>query len=154
VDGSILGALLPLVVMLGFIGLCALQLRRPADTHVRVGNGRLVVTLEGWDAVWTFRRRVDVPLTQVVDMAVADAADVPRRGMRMPGTALPGVIRAGSYGSGERRELWNVRRARRVLVVDLHPPQPYRRLVIEVADPDSVATDLRRAVAEARAHPA
>ena len=53
----------------------------------------------------------------------------------MPGTALPGVIRSGSYGSGPQRELWNVRRAARVLVIDLNPAEPYARIVLEVPTP-------------------
>jgi hypothetical protein len=66
--------------------------------------------------------------------------------MRLPGTGVPGVIRAGSYGTGERRDFWNVRRGEYCLVIQLEPGQEYRRLVLEVADPQEVAERLRARV--------
>lgn len=167
------GLLATLAGMLVMIAIGALQLRRPAVSRVEVvgevgpdvgltdspdvgpgdGEARLVVRLPGWDGVWAMKRSVKVPLLQVAHVTASDAADVPRRGMRMPGTALPGVIRSGSYGSGAQRELWNVRRATRVLVIDLDPAEPYARIVLEVADPDGLAERLREALAAARSRP-
>ena len=46
-----------------------------------------------------------------------------------------------------------MRRAARVLVIDLNPPEPYARIVLEVADPDGLAEQLREALAAARSQP-
>ena len=154
---DVAGLLATLAGMAAIIAVGAVQLRRPADSHVEVtdvdGETRLVVRLPAWDAIWAMKRSVTVPLLRVAHVTASDAAGVPRRGMRMPGTALPGVIRSGSYGSAPQRELWNVRRAARVLVIDLNPPEPYARIVLEVADPDGLAEQLREALAAARSQP-
>jgi hypothetical protein len=129
------------------------QCRKPAAIDVTVKDDRIVAAFSRWDGIWAMRRGLTVPLTQVVDVEAVDSEDVPRRGMRFPGTSWPGVIRAGSYGTGEQRELWNVRKAVRLLVIDLDPPVPYARVVLEVADPDRVAEDVARAAAAARPNP-
>jgi len=118
------------------------MVRRSAPT-LEVRDGELVVTLPWIDAVLAVRRRLRFPLGTVKGVAVAPRASVPATGLRWPGTGLPGVIRAGSYGFGSSRDFWFVRRAATVLVVVLEPGEAYRRLVLQVADPDAVALQLR-----------
>lgn len=65
-------------------------------------------------------------------VAVAPLARVPREGLRLPGTALPGVIRAGSYGLRPERDLWDVRNPEQVLCIELARDAPYRRLILQV----------------------
>ena len=44
-------------------------------------------------------------------------------------------MRAGSFGVGERRQLWMVRGATRLLAIYLRG-DPYHRVVVEVPDPE------------------
>ena len=135
------------------VGIGAVQVRHPAATHLDIDGDRLVVRLGGWDVLWAMKRKVSVSLVQIAHVTTADTDSVPRRGMRLPGTSLPGWIRAGTYGTGPARELWNVRRAPRILVVDLGSPEPFARIVVEVDDPDGAAERVREAVAAARTRP-
>lgn len=84
-----------------------------------------------------------IPVASVAGVAVAPRRLVPQTGFRLPGTGIPGVLRAGSYGTGARRDFWLVRRADLVLVIELHPGGRYRRLVLEVPDPHAEALRLR-----------
>ena len=99
-------------------------------------DGRqLTVRMRGWDVLYCCRREVVVPLSALADVAVARREDVPAEGFRLPGTALPGVIRAGSYGNGDRRDFWDVRRGTQLLVIETKPgTHEYRRIVLEVPD--------------------
>lgn len=121
-------------------------IRQPPNLRVWVDGAHLNVRFERWDVLWTLRRGLTASLDQVETISAVPLASVPHEGARLPGTYIPGVIRAGSYGIGARRDLWDVRCAERVLVVGLRPGAPYRRLVLQVAGVDDEAARLRLAV--------
>lgn len=106
-------------------------------------DGNLVVKLGGRDAVVAFRRSVTIPLDQIAAAQVMARTSVRRRGLRLPGTEIPGFVRAGSYGRGRSREFWDVRRGAELLVIDTAGAAPYARLVLEVEDPAGTAAWLR-----------
>jgi hypothetical protein len=108
-----------------------------------VTESSLCVRIRGWDALFALSRGMTIPLSSVRGIAVAPRRRVPATGLRLPGTGFPGVIRAGSYGTGDRRDFWLVRRAAEVLVIELEPGEPYRRIVLELADPREVCLRLR-----------
>ncbi len=135
-------ALLPLAL----VALPLLGLRRAPKIALAVEGQELVVRLGRWDALYCLKRELRFPVAEVVGVAVLPSGSVPRRGLRLPGTELPGVIRAGSYGRGPARDFWDVRKGKRYLVVALLPVASYRRLVFEVADPDEQARHLQPAL--------
>jgi hypothetical protein len=59
--------------------------------------------------------------------------------LRMPGTYLPGVIKAGSYYRYRdgRWSFWDVCDRRKAVVIELRD-EPYARLVVEVEEPRAV----------------
>ena len=116
------------------------------SVQVAIEGGDLLVTLRGLDRVLAMKGSLRFPLARVRGVAVSDRKLVPHTGFRLPGTSLPGVIRAGSYGTGAARDFWLVRRAAEVLVIELEPGQPYRRLILELDDPQAVALALRPTV--------
>ena len=103
----------------------------------------LIARLGKRDAAFAFRRRVAIPLAQISCVVTAARATVPRYGLRLPGTEIPGFIRAGSYGRGAKREFWDVRKGDTVLVIDTAGAASYARLVLEVGDPAAKAAWLR-----------
>lgn len=138
-----MGAWLAAVVLPLFIVLAVLNMRRPTRLDIRVDAGQLIIHFRGWDAFYCLRRRLEVPVTAVEGVGVYDRTVIPAEGLRLPGTALPGVIRAGSYGTGPSRDFWDVRTGQRLLVIQLKPGAKYRRLVLEVPDPRQTMLDLR-----------
>jgi hypothetical protein len=108
-----------------------------------VEGGELVLRITGRDAFFALSRGLRIPLPAVAGVAVAPRRLVPATGLRLPGTSWPGVIRAGSYGTGGSRDFWLVRKAEQVLVIELEPGAAYRRIVFELPDPHTVALQLR-----------
>lgn len=114
-------------------------------TDVRIENGLLVVEPIGWHKLWSVKRQMRVPLEHV-SAARAD----PREkigwpsGIRAPGTFLPGVIAAGSYYS-DGWTFWDVSRPRNIVVIDLNG-EPYKQLVIDVAEPEKIVESLHAAI--------
>jgi hypothetical protein len=130
------------IVGLVLVALVAL-LNRPARFDARVDGDHLVVRLRGWDCLWCCRRTVRIPVAHVRGISVEARARIPLTGLRWPGTWLPGVITAGSFGAGPDRSFWNVRAGDYVTRIELHTGAAYSRIVLEPADPQALALTLR-----------
>lgn len=105
--------------------------------HVDVESTGLRVRFSGIDLVTGGRRELFVPFERVLGTRVLTRADAVASSPRLacPGWWWPRRARVGSWGIGERRQLWSVRRAGRVVVVYLSG-RPFHRVVVEVEDPD------------------
>jgi hypothetical protein len=130
-------------VLAALLGLLGFAVARPSRATVEVERESVRVRLHGFDALLAVCREVVVPRSSVLGVRAAAKAEVPAKGIRLPGTGVPGLVRAGSFGTGARRELWDVRRAATYLVLDLAPGQRYRRIVLEVDDPVAEAARLQ-----------
>lgn len=139
---SMAGWVWVLIGVFAFLGALVALMLRPATASIRVTGDQLIVTLHGLDKIWCVRGKVAVPLDQVSGIEAIDRNRLPRPGVRLPGSYLPGVIIAGSYGLGDNRTFWDIRRATRLLVVNCRPGAAYRQIVLEVHNPDSTAAQL------------
>jgi hypothetical protein len=115
--------------------------------QLRITTDGLVVRFTGSDRVWACSRGVYLPLSRVLlarPMTRDDAvAGSPR--VHLPGVSVPRVLRAGSFGIGERRQLWMVRGATQLLAIYLRG-DPYHRVVVEVPDPESTSRTINDAL--------
>ncbi|HUR75365.1 MAG TPA: hypothetical protein VMZ00_13885 [Sporichthya sp.] len=113
---------------------------------VEVTTDAVAVCFRGVDRFWALSRGLRIPLERIDEAGASPRADAKRRcpKLRLPGSYWPGRLHAGSYGWGERRQLWCVHRAQQVLAVDLHG-RPYARVVVEVDDPGAVAARIEAA---------
>lgn len=111
----------------------------------------LVVKLSPLEKLAAFRGDVRVPLHSVIAVKVDEHPWRSLRGVRAPGTGLPGVIAYGvrRYPSG--RDFAALLSKRDAVTVDLGHPSPFARLVVSVPDGEACVTALRQAVDSARA---
>jgi hypothetical protein len=110
---------------------------------VEIEGSNLVVQLEGWDALWALKRRIEIPLSQVRDVHYDSASPRRRpRGLRVPGTYLPGVIVAGTYRGMKSREFWSVRRPEKAIQIDLEGGK-YDHLFLQVENPEAVVAEIK-----------
>jgi hypothetical protein len=135
----------PVLVLAAVVVAVLLASHRPSRLSVDVEGDCLVVRIGGWDAVFALCRTLRLPLASIEGVAVAPRHLVPQTGLRLPGTSIPGILRAGFYGRGRDRDFWLVRRASQVLVIELVPGAAYRRVVLELPDPRADALRLRPA---------
>jgi hypothetical protein len=143
--GRLLGPGVVGILPIALIAVLIFSGRRPPRFALHAEAGNLTLLLKGADIVLCCRRAVVVPMSAVRGISVDDVARIPRRGIRAPGTSLPGVILAGSFGFGAKRSFWDVRRRRDVIRIELDPEQSdYCRIVIEVANPQEFATEWRK----------
>jgi hypothetical protein len=113
-------------------------------TNVTIDDGHLRISLEGMDKVWALKGDLDIPLEQIQQVTIGPT-EVNPKGIRAPGTALPGVIYAGTWRGRGTKEFWNVRRDReKTIVLDLIGGE-YTRIAIEVDDPVALAAEIDHA---------
>ncbi|WP_433786776.1 hypothetical protein ACQPX6_08170 [Actinomycetospora sp. CA-101289] len=98
------------------------------QTGLRVG-------FTGLDRAAACRRSLDVPFERVVGSRVMSRADAVASSplLPCPGSWWPGRLRVGSWGIGERRQLWGVHGGAEAVVVYLSG-RPFHRVVVEVDD--------------------
>ncbi|GAA4802896.1 hypothetical protein GCM10023200_45090 [Actinomycetospora chlora] len=115
--------------------------------QLRVTADGVVVRFSGSDRVWACCRGVYLPLSRVLLARTLHRRDAVAASPRvhLPGVSVPRVLRAGSYGVGERRQLWMVRRAENLLAIYLRG-DPYHRVVVEVPDPDETSRTINEAL--------
>jgi hypothetical protein len=115
--------------------------------EITASGGNVRFTVIGRDRFYALRRKVDVPAAHITGVRRAEDLTRPA-GIRLFGTALPGVIYAGSFRGGGRWTFWDVRAKNRdrAIAVDIEH-EHYAQLVVEVADPDAAI----RTIEDARA---
>jgi hypothetical protein len=57
----------------------------------------------------------------------------------MPGTSVPGVIKAGTFYQDGKRVFWDVHHPEKTIVIDLHDER-YNQLIVEVEDPQAAVS--------------
>ena len=115
--------------------------------EITIQDGLAVFEVRGMDKLWALKSRLEIPLPHI--RAVRHDPSVAHgwwKGLRLPGTHVPGVITAGTFYQHGKRVFWDVHRPERTIVVELHDEQ-YDALIVEVGDP---AADVARLQASLR----
>jgi len=114
---------------------------------VTLGDGTLLLTVRGLHVLWALRRRFEIPLGHVREVRRAEPGILQGwwKGVRAPGTHLPGVIVAGTYYQRGEKVFWDVCDESRAIVIEL-TGESYARLVVEVADPEATIAMIRNAL--------
>jgi hypothetical protein len=111
---------------------------------LQLGEDALTIALEGWERVWTLRRRVIIPRGKIVHAEWHAGPFEIHAGLRLAGTSVPGVTTAGTFhGQGMKQFLylrrprgWGRKTIENVLVLDLHD-MFYHRVVLSCPEAEA-----------------
>ena len=112
--------------------------------NILVRDGELVVHLSRLEKLGALHADVRVRLSQVVWARVVEHPWPALRGMRLPGTGIPGVIMLGTKRGAFGADFAAVYHDRPAVVVELRDAA-FARLIVTVDDPAAVAASLRPA---------
>ena len=102
---------------------------------VLVEDGELHVELQGMHKVWALKNTISVPMTHVVSASQDPITDADKpKGVRAPGTHVPGVFAAGTWHKDGEKVFWDVQDPGKAVVIQLRD-ESYTRLVLHVDDP-------------------
>lgn len=112
---------------------------------VTIAGDRVVFLVEGLDKLWALRSRLEIPLAHVTSVE-HDPEQVGRwwHGFKLMGTEVPGLFAAGTFYYHGEAVFWDVRNPANTIVVSLDHER-YRKLIVEVADPQATAALLNDA---------
>lgn len=109
-----------------------------------IENGELVVRLSRREKLGALHGDVRIPLGAVESVRVSARPFRELRGIRAPGTGMPGVIALGTFRGRKGKVFAAIYRRRPAVVVDLRDG-PFRQVLVSVDDADAVAAAIRQA---------
>jgi hypothetical protein len=116
---------------------------------ISIEGDRAVFQVEGFDKLWALRSRLEIPLAHITGVEIdPEQAKGWWHGIRVLGTYVPGLLAAGTFYFHKELVFWDVRYPAKTIIVSL-AHEHYRKLIIEVEDPETVASRLRAAIAAA-----
>ena len=104
----------------------------------------LIVEPKGLDKLWSFTKKLEIPLSHVRGATFDPGANNEPKGLRAPGLAIPGKW-AGTFHRDGDRSFWNVSAPGDTIVVEL-TDEHYDRLVLTVDQPRSVVDTVNAAL--------
>ncbi|MGO9197751.1 MAG: hypothetical protein ACLQK4_11585 [Acidimicrobiales bacterium] len=111
---------------------------------IELEGDEVAVRLSGWRSVWAMKRRLAVPLSEVVSVEHDPAARLHIQAKLRHRSGQTGVFRVGPYHSLQGWSFWSIGLGRNAVVIESSGPR-YRFLVVEVEDPASTVDEIRRA---------
>jgi hypothetical protein len=137
------GLVVAVLIILALPILIYFSVRTGDLARVDLADDVVIVRPRGLNRLWALKSEVRVPLSNVSEVHL----DVPRRsvpsGFRMPGTAFPGLIQAGTYRRKGEKSFWLVGRTSKVTVIECLRGR-FDRIVLQLRD--ETAVELRRVV--------
>ena len=113
---------------------------------VSIEGDRVRFEVEGMDKLWAFKSQLEIPLEHIFTVRSDPyAAQGWFHGWRMPGTEIPGLITAGTFYSRDGAVFFDVHSPDKAIVIELNH-EHYKRLVVEVDDPEGTVEMLKAAV--------
>lgn len=111
---------------------------------IELGADEVVIRPRGWYKLWALKRELRVPRHAISHAGVGRQDELAiGRGLRMPGTGIPGVLMAGTFIGRHGRQFWLAGRATELLVLELNGQQ-YQRVVVQVEQPAALLDQFRR----------
>lgn len=114
--------------------------------QVSIEGDRVRFDVEGLDKFWAFKSRLEFPLAHIRAAQIdPEAARGLWHGLRMLGSNIPGVLTAGTFYQDGGIVFYDVHDPERTIVLELEH-ETYKRLIVEVEDPQKTRTMIERAL--------
>jgi hypothetical protein len=119
--------------------------------EIKVEEDKGVFEVEGWDKLWSFKSRLEIPLAHIKGAHIdPEPAMGWFDGLKVLGTALPHIFKAGTFYQDGDYVFWDVRHPEKTIVIDLEH-EHFAKLIIEVADPNAAVGLINNAISKGRA---
>jgi hypothetical protein len=100
--------------------------------NIKIEGDKAIFEVQGWDKLWSLRSRLEIPLSHIKG-ALVDSKPAMGwfQGLRLAGTELPNIFRAGTFYQQGELVFWDVRVPENTIVIELEHER-YKKLIIEV----------------------
>jgi hypothetical protein len=112
---------------------------------ISIDNDTAIFDVQGLDRLWALKSRFEIPLAHIKSARTnPDEVHGWWKGLRMPGTQIPGVITAGTFYHHNRRLFYDMHDPSQTIVIELDN-EKYDELIVEVEDPAGAVEMLNEA---------
>jgi len=117
---------------------------------ISIKGDRIHLDVEGIDKMWAVRSHLEFPLSHILAVRVdTEAARGWWHGFRLMGSNIPGILTAGTFYQQGELVFYDVHDPDRTIVLDLDHER-YKKLIVEVQDPEKAAAAIQRALTRKR----
>lgn len=114
--------------------------------EITVVGDKAVFEVEGWDKLWSLRSRLEIPLAHIKGVhADPKPAMGWFDGLKLGGTAIPHIFRAGTFYQQGDFVFWDVRNPDKTIVIELEH-EHFAKLILEVDEPQAAVSLLDNAI--------
>ena len=106
------------------------------QNKLKIEDNKLIVSPQGMNRFASLKRKIEVSLQNVVGASIDTVILNEHKGIRAPGTSIPGYW-AGSFTKAGEKSFFNVKRGSKPVVIQLKSEE-FTRLVLGVEDPEDV----------------
>lgn len=119
--------------------------------EITIDGEKVIFEVEGWHKLWSLRSRLEIPLAHLKGVH-ADPAPAMGwfNGLKVAGTDIPNIFRAGIFYQEGNFVFWDVSNPEKTIVIDLEDER-FAKLIVEVADPQAAIKLLKDAISRRRA---
>ena len=118
--------------------------------EITIDGDKAVFEVEGWHKLWSLKSRLEIPLAHIKGVHVdPEPAMGWFDGLKVAGTSIPRVFRAGSFYQQGNFVFWDVHSPEKTIVIDLED-EHFAKLIVEVADPQEATRLLEDAILRRR----
>ena len=115
--------------------------------HVTINSNKLCIELNFWEKLWAlqFNYTWQIPLDHIERVTTTAPSSNWKtliwKEVKLPGTFVPGVIKAGTYYTDQGREFWYVTDDKNYLILDLKN-EFYQKVILTVEQNQLLAEQL------------
>lgn len=114
--------------------------------EISIENGLLVLDVQGSHKFWALKSRLEIPLLHIRSVqADPNPAMGWFDGLKVAGTDIPNVFRAGLFWMDGERVFYDVRNPQNTIIIEL-ADENYAKLIVEVEDPRSAVAQIQAAL--------
>ncbi len=112
--------------------------------RLSISDNQLKIDLDGWERFWAFYFNADlsIPLNHITEVTTEEPQSS-WTDARLPGTSIPGLIKAGTYYTDRGKEFWYATRSGRYLVLELEN-EFYKKIVLTLDQNETWAARIRQ----------
>ena len=112
--------------------------------EIKIEEEFLVFELHGSDAIESLKRHIRIPLDHILSVST-DKVPWIGPGIRIMGTSLPGIVKAGTFISKEGFMFYDVHNPNKCITLAL-TEEKYKKIIFQVPDKNKTAEMIKKAI--------
>lgn len=102
-----------------------------------IKDNKLVVTPLGINKITSLKQKLEIPLNNVLGASVDEGILNENKGIKAPGTELPGYYWVGDFTKDGEKSFFNIKKGNPPVVIQLKN-EKYSRLILGVDNPEEI----------------